>query len=75
MRLYTDPEILELMCSNQTVYEMYFSVPDGKSYLITDLQQAMCSFRINVTLLMEELVQDLDGVSDLIQNQQVSADV
>ena len=60
------PVILDLMCTNLTVFEQFFTLPPGaNNYSLDTMQTSMCSFRVNLTLLFHEMVNSIDGFSSL----------
>lgn len=61
-----NPELLDTMCTNLTVFEYYFTLPPNSSYTMDMVQSSMCSLRINITVLLHEMTEDIDGFSDLL---------
>lgn len=59
------------MCEDMKVYQEFFTLPPDSFYTIGEVQQAMCDLNINFTVLMSELVQDFDGLAEVLQILQV----
>jgi len=61
------PELFDDMCTNLTTFQLLFTLPPSSSVQLSDMQRSMCALRINVTILIDELSQDIDGFSDILK--------
>lgn len=66
MTVQFSAELLTDMCNNLTVYEHFFTVSPGSQFMISDMQEAMCSLNVNITQLIQEAVGGIEGVAELI---------
>ncbi|XP_069125419.1 uncharacterized protein [Argopecten irradians] len=57
---------LEQLCSNRTVFEGIFKVPAGNSLDFGQVFSSICEFDVNITKMFEELIENVDGLSDVV---------
>ena len=73
MSIVSDPNVLNLMCTNLSTFEHFFSLPPGANYSSEEMQTSMCSFNINIPLLVQEMVDNIDGFAELVSMVRESA--
>ena len=66
MSVQYSAQLLDDMCDNVTVYQYFFTLPPNSSFMIEDMQEAMCNLNINVTALIQESVAGIEGIAELI---------
>jgi len=62
-----EPALFDDLCENTTVFESIFSMPPaGGDLTLPNVQSAMCALRPNVTLLLSQTLERIDGAQFLV---------
>ncbi|XP_033733256.1 uncharacterized protein LOC117322444 [Pecten maximus] len=71
--MMTDTDLVDLLmnnidhlCTNRTLFEGIFKVPAGNTIDLGQVFSSVCGLDINITKMFEELIQNVDGLSDVV---------
>ncbi|XP_060072042.1 uncharacterized protein LOC132551915 [Ylistrum balloti] len=56
---------LDQLCTNRSIFEGIFKVPPGNNIDLGQMYSSICGLDINITKMFEEIIQNVDGLSDV----------